>query len=59
VLVNSWWEPLEFTLPELMREPLPALLLDTTDERVLDPQALATEQVTVGPRSLVVLGRPA
>jgi len=59
VLVNSWWEPLQFTLPELMRAPLPALLLDTTDDLVLDPQALATERVTVGPRSLVVLGHPA
>ena len=56
VLINAWWEPLQFTLPELMREPLPAVLLDTTDETVLQPRVLASEQVTVGPRSLVVLG---
>jgi isoamylase len=58
LLINSWWEPLQFTLPELMRVPLPSVVIDTTDERVAEPQALTTELVTVGPRSLVVLGRP-
>jgi isoamylase len=57
VLINSWWEPLQFTLPELMREPLPAIVIDTTDEVVGEPQALTAELVPVGPRSLVVLGR--
>jgi hypothetical protein len=58
VLINSWWEPLQFILPELMREPLPWVLIDTTDEVVGEPQALTAELVTVGPRSLVGLGRP-
>ena len=41
-----------------MRSPLPSVVINTTDERVGEPQALTTELVTVGPRSLVVLGRP-
>jgi isoamylase len=58
LLVNAWWEPLEFSLPELMRAPLPAVVVDTTDDTAAPPRPLASEQVTVGPRSLVVLGRP-
>ncbi len=57
LLINSWWEPLQFTLPELMREPLPWLVIDTTDAVVAEPQPLTSELVTVGPRSLVGLGR--
>ena len=57
LLINSWWEPLQFTLPELMRAPLPWLVIDTTDAVVGEPQALTSELVTVGPRSLVALGR--
>ena len=59
LLVNSWWESLQFTLPALLRQPLPAVVIDTTDERVVEPQPLTVELVTVGPRSLVVLGPPA
>ena len=40
-----------------MREPLPWLMIDTTDAVVGEPQALTSELVTVGPRSLVGLGR--
>jgi isoamylase len=58
LLVNAWWEPLQFTLPELMRAPLPAVVIDTTDEGPPQPRPLSSEQVTVGPRSLVVLGHP-
>ncbi|MFZ0388389.1 MAG: glycogen debranching protein GlgX [Solirubrobacteraceae bacterium] len=57
LLVNSWWEPLQFTLPELMRQPLPSIVIDTTDELVGEPLALTAELVPVGPRSLVVLAR--
>jgi isoamylase len=57
LLINSWWEPLQFTLPELMREPLPWLVIDTTDAVVGEPEPLTSELVTVGPRSLVALGR--
>ena len=57
LLINAWWEPLQFTLPELMREPLPWLVIDTTDAVVAEPQPLTSELVTVGPRSLVALGR--
>jgi hypothetical protein len=41
----------------LMREPLPWLVIDTTDAVIAEPEALTAELVTVGPRSLVVLGR--
>ena len=34
LLVNAWWEPLEFSLPELMRAPLPAVVVDTVDDAV-------------------------
>ncbi len=57
LLINAWWEPLQFTLPELMREPLPWLVIDTTDVVIGEPQPLTSELVTVGPRSLVALGR--
>ena len=36
---------------------LPWLMVDTTDAIVGEPQPLTAELVTVGPRSLVVLGR--
>jgi isoamylase len=57
VLINSWSEPLQFMLPELMRAPLPSVVIDTSDGFVGEPQALTAELTTVGPRSLVVLGR--
>jgi isoamylase len=57
LLINSWWEPLQFTLPEVMRTPLPWLMVDTTDALVSEPQSLTSDLVTVGPRSLVALGR--
>jgi glycogen operon protein len=55
LLVNAWSEPLQFTLPELMREPLPAVVIDTADDAV-PARATASEQVMVAARSLVVLG---
>ena len=57
LLINAWWEPLQFTLPKIMRTPLPWLVIDTTDAVVGEPQPLTSEVVTVGPRSLVALGR--
>jgi isoamylase len=61
LLVNAWWEPLEFTLPELMRQPLPAVVIDSADsaDGAGAMRALASERLTVGPRSLVVLGSAA
>jgi pullulanase/glycogen debranching enzyme len=57
LLINAWWEALQFMLPEMMRTPLPWLVIDTTDAVVDEPQPLTSELVTVGPRSLVALGR--
>jgi len=57
LLVNAWWEPLQFTLPELMRQPLPAVVIDTSQHAVV-MRAPQSEQLTVAPRSLVVLGSP-
>jgi glycogen operon protein len=62
VLVSAWWEPLEFTLPATRPEAEWQLMLDTYD---LAPQAgpgagrrKTGDQITVGPRSVVVLMNP-
>jgi isoamylase len=62
VLVNAWWEPLDFTLPVTRKqaawhaeidsyEPAPPALSGPADRR-------AGDSVTVGPRSVVVLSGP-
>jgi isoamylase len=63
VLVNAWWEPLGFTLPDTRPEAEWQLVLDSHD---LGPPAgpaaerhKAGDQVTAGPRSVVVLLNPA
>jgi isoamylase len=61
VLVNSWWEPLDFTLPETRDwQQWWSTTIDT-----FDPDAVATSADlptgatrTVGPRSVVVLRAP-
>jgi glycogen operon protein len=57
LLINSWWEPLEFTLPVTRPNQSWCPDIDTFDPSVTpDPVALhAGETRTVGPRSLVVL----
>jgi glycogen operon protein len=60
VLVNAWWERLEFTIPD----PRPGLAWRAAID-TLDPAATATaperragDRVTVGPRSVLVLRGP-
>jgi glycogen operon protein len=60
VLVNSWWEPLEFTLPVTRPNQSWRPEIDTFDPSVT-PDAVglhAGETRMVGPRSLVVLVAP-
>src|ERR1700748_496509 len=58
VLVNAWWEPLEFTLPATREQAAWQLEIDTDD---LAGSAASTavggvgDRRTVGPRSVVVL----
>jgi len=58
VLVNAWWEPLDFMIPETRPETAWRTLVDTYD--LAAPAASETvgnagDHVTVGPRSIVVL----
>lgn len=57
VLLNSWWEPLDFVIPEPRSDGLWCVDLDTFDpSRAADArQVCAGEITTVSPRSLVVL----
>jgi isoamylase len=63
VLVNGWWEPLEFTVPpdSLTRPGLAwQTEIDSFDpsRAASAPSRQAGDQVTVGPRSVVVLRGP-
>jgi glycogen operon protein len=57
VLVNSWWEPLDFTLPSLRPPQRWQAEIDTFDPPAVlaAAQLSAGDKQTVGPRSLVVL----
>jgi isoamylase len=58
VLVNAWWEPLAFTLPATKERAAWRAEIDTYDATVPGSSAkpaAAGDQVTVGPRSVVVL----
>ena len=61
VLVNAWWEPLDFTLPETRPQARWQEEIDTFDP-VRAGSAVtrrqAGDQVTVGPRSVVALLSP-
>jgi isoamylase len=61
VLVNAWWEPLEFVLPETRPEAAWRALVNTYD--LAAPAGSATagkagDHVAVGPRSMLVLTSP-
>jgi len=62
VLVNAWWEPLDFVLPDTRPEAGWQVEIDT--HYLASPAGLAAEErkagdhVTVGPRSVVVLKNP-
>ena len=61
VLVNAWWEPLEFVLPVTRPGAIWRAQLDTHDPAVpagSAPTRKAGDHVTVGPRSMVVLLNP-
>ena len=53
LLVNAWWEPLTFQLPERLRGEPTSIVVDTAG----DGTAVVGAEVTVGPRSLLVLSR--
>jgi len=62
VLVNAWWEPLDFVLPVTRPGAAWQTAIDTYDPAAADSSAAAPqaagEKVTVGPRSVVVLSDP-
>jgi glycogen operon protein len=61
VLVNAWWEPLDFVLPETRPEAAWRAQVDTHDLSSPAGSAAARkagDHVTVGPRSVVVLVSP-
>ena len=60
VLVNAWWEPLDFTLPATRERASWHAEIDTYDPaaRASSAAPRAGERVTVGPRSVVVLKNP-
>ena len=60
VLVNSWWEPLGFTLPSTRPGAQWHAEIDSYDPAAPAQAAVHSvgEQVTAGPRSVVVLRAP-
>jgi glycogen operon protein len=62
VLVNAWWEPLDFTLPDTRPQAGWQVEVDTYDlTSQAGPSAVehkAGDPITVGPRSVVVLENP-
>jgi isoamylase len=61
VLVNAWWEPLEFVLPVTWENAAWRLEVDTYDPAATGssaPAQAAGQRRTVGPRSVVVLSAP-
>jgi glycogen operon protein len=61
VLVNAWWEPLEFVLPASREGAAWRLEVDTYDPAATGrsaPAQAAGQRVTVGPRSIIVLSDP-
>ena len=62
VLVNAWWEPLEFVLPATRGQASWRIEVDTYDPAAPGSSAAAPRgtgnRVTVSPRSIVVLSDP-
>ena len=61
LLVNAWWEPLDFTIPPTRPGQTWLREIDTFDPTGTEASATAgvADQVAVGPRSVVVLRAPA
>jgi isoamylase len=57
VLVNSWWEPLDFTIPATRAHQEWYREIDTFDPSTVEPSAKlgAGDRLSVGPRSVLVL----
>jgi glycogen operon protein len=65
VLVNAWWEPLEFVLPETRPEAIWRVEIDSYEPAAQSGPAASSspdhktgDHIMVGPRSVVVLGSP-
>jgi glycogen operon protein len=58
VLVNAWWEPLAFTVPAARAGQTWETDIDSFEPVGAAPRCQAGDQVTVGPRSVVVLRGP-
>ena len=60
VLVNAWWEPLAFTLPDTRPDAVWRLEIDTYDpgSAAGAGDRAAGDSITVGPRSVAVLTSP-
>jgi isoamylase len=61
VLVNAWWEPLEFTIPEIFPGQTWQAEIDTYDPAATADTAAPAhtgDRLTVGPRSIIVLRGP-
>jgi isoamylase len=61
ILVNAWWEPLDFTLPDTRPQAGWQVEIDSYDPAQPDDAAAprkAGDTVTAGPRSVVVLRNP-
>jgi len=65
VLVNAWWERIEFTIPDCRPGQAWVVEIDSYDPAAADaagaadaPQRRAGDRVTVGPRSVLVLRGP-
>jgi isoamylase len=59
VLVNSWWEPLGFVVPQTRAGAQWHAEIDSYDPAAAEAvKCRASDQVTVGPRSIIVLRSP-
>ena len=60
VLVNGWWEPLEFTIPDCRPGLAWQAVIDTFDPAIPQrpPLRQAGDRVAAGPRSVLVLRGP-
>jgi isoamylase len=60
VLVNAWWEPLEFAIPEIFPGQSWLAEIDTFDPAAsaVAPPRHTGDRLTVGPRSITVLRGP-
>ena len=58
VLVNAWWEPLDFVLPATRAEAAWQVELDSYDPTSAVAGRHAGDRLTVSPRSIVALSSP-